>query len=115
MPLPTLGSKKYIFYLGGREIGSFCLNESGWPDVVMSNKKTAYITNFGIIVKYRGKGYGKRMIRFALDKVKNEGYTHASLWVHKDNIVAIKTYLGAEFRKYRSSFRSSAIRMHREI
>jgi ribosomal protein S18 acetylase RimI-like enzyme len=115
MPLP----KTYIFDVKGCTVGHFNLSESNWPDAVMSLKKTAYVTNFIIGADYRNRGYGKRMILFAIDKARENGYNHVSLWVNKNNPVAIKTYLGADFIKYRQhrvgAGKSNIIRMYRKI
>jgi GNAT superfamily N-acetyltransferase len=45
-----------------------------------------------LLKNYWGKGYGKRLINWGIDRIKEFGYYKTSLWVLKDNTNARRFY-----------------------
>ena len=45
-----------------------------------------------LLKKYWNKGYGQRIMSFALEELKNDGYTEVILWVLAENRRAIRFY-----------------------
>ncbi len=68
-----------------------------------------HILNVGVDLPYRGMGYGKKMIRQALNLAAREGKERAILEVRKTNAAAIQLYhsLGFTIGQVRKSFYSN--------
>ena len=47
----------------------------------------------------RGKGYGRKLMDYAIAFAKKSGYEELSLGVNLDNYVALKLYVGLGFTK----------------
>lgn len=67
--------------------------------ILNTNKTRGYINNIGIDKRNRGKGYGRQVIYFALEKLKEHGCIKANLRVHVKNKVAIHLYESLGFVK----------------
>ena len=72
----------------------FCYTFLWW------NGMRGYIEDFGILKEYRGKGVGKKLLRYAEDKMKELNVNLIWLDVNKKAIVAKKLY---KKRGYRDS------------
>ncbi len=57
------------------------------------------ISNMGVMPKFRGHGYGKEILRFALLTLSEMEITRAGLRVHVDNKIAIRLYESVGFEK----------------
>lgn len=67
--------------------------------IVNFNPKTGLISNIGVDPEQRGKGYGRQIMLFALNQLKNEGCRQARLRVHVKNERAIHLYESLGFVK----------------
>ncbi|MGD2201613.1 MAG: GNAT family N-acetyltransferase [Candidatus Bathyarchaeota archaeon] len=67
--------------------------------ILNTNKTRGYINNIGIDPRNRGKGYGKQVMYFALEKLRKQGCKTANLRVHVKNQVAIHLYESLGFVK----------------
>ncbi|MFQ6126757.1 MAG: GNAT family N-acetyltransferase [Candidatus Heimdallarchaeota archaeon] len=67
--------------------------------VLSFNSDQGLITNVAVAPIHRGKGYGRRMIAFALWKLLRTQRQTAYLRVHKDNIAALHLYEAFGFHK----------------
>lgn len=59
---------------------------------IISDNKTAIIVNFGIKKEFRGKGYGKCLIKYLVKLVKAFGYDKVFIKVDANNKAAIGLY-----------------------
>lgn len=55
-------------------------------------KTTAYLCAFRVQKEYRGKSLGSRLMKTALDELKREGFTHASIGVNPDEVQNVNLY-----------------------
>jgi len=69
----------------------------GYGQIIVENKE-AVIVNFGIIEKYRKKGYGKLLLKYLLNIAIDYHFSKVSLKVDSNNINAFKLYLSLGFR-----------------
>lgn len=60
-------------------------------------KETYYISIVIIDKKFQSKGYGKLMIKWAVEKLKEEGAKSLTIGVARENIAAKKVYMSAGF------------------
>lgn len=70
-------------------------------------QRLGIINGIAIAQPYEHKGYGKKLLLFALDKLKKEGCTNARLRVMNDNMGAQKFYERNHFIKVRQKDRES--------
>jgi len=56
-----------------------------------------FVVNFGLLSKYRGKGYGKYFLKYILNYTKSIGYEKAYIKVDINNFVAINLYKSVGF------------------
>ena len=61
--------------------------------------KRIYISRIIVKKDFRGKGYGKKLMNYAIDYAKNKGYKEISLGVNLDNYIAFKLYVDLGFTK----------------
>ncbi len=61
--------------------------------------KRIYISRIIVKKDFRGKGYGKKLMNYAIDYAKNNGYKEISLGVNLDNYIAFKLYVDLGFTK----------------
>jgi len=61
-------------------------------------KETYYISIVIIDKKFQGKGFGKLMIKWAVEKLKEEGATSLTIGVNRENIAAKRVYVSAGFK-----------------
>lgn len=66
------------------------------------NPQGLNISNIGISPKHRGKGYGKRLMHYALTTLKERGDEQAKLRVHAENKRAIALYESVGMTRGRS-------------
>lgn len=52
----------------------------------------AHITNIAVHPEYRGKGYGKRIVKALIDRAREEGIFKITLEVRKSNEAALNLY-----------------------
>lgn len=69
------------------------------------NNKHGFIYDIYVYKKFRNKGIGKRLMNFAFDNLKKEGYDEVRLNVFYNNKKAKKLYEKMGFEKYSSIFR----------
>lgn len=64
----------------------------------IDKKKDNYHIDIIIIdKKYQNKGYGKLMVKWAVEKLKEEGATKLNIGVDRENVAAKKVYINAGF------------------
>ena len=51
-----------------------------------------YLEAFRIDKKYRGQGFGKKLISFCIGYLKDKGYTEFTIGVEENNKIAKKLY-----------------------
>ena len=61
--------------------------------------KRIYISRIIVKKELRGKGYGKKLMNYAIEYAKNNGYKEISLGVNIDNYIAFKLYVDLGFTK----------------
>ena len=61
--------------------------------------KRIYISRIIVKKDFRGKGYGKKLMNYAIDYAKNNEYKEISLGVNLDNYIAFKLYVDLGFTK----------------
>lgn len=67
-------------------------------EIMFCNSRDKDLIDYGEIVsiylleEYWGKGYGKEMMSFALEKMQENNYLNVLLWVFKDNERATRFY-----------------------
>ena len=92
------------FYTGGTE--RMRITASSDKDdlvgVLDLNPQGLNISNIGISPKHRGKGYGKRLMHYALTTLKERGDEQAKLRVHAENKRAIALYESVGMTRGRS-------------
>ena len=62
-------------------------------------EKRLYISRIIVKKGLRGKGYGKKLMNYAIDYAKRKKYEELSLGVNLDNYIALKLYVGLGFTK----------------
>jgi ribosomal protein S18 acetylase RimI-like enzyme len=60
--------------------------------------KRGTVSNIGVNLLYRGKGYGRQIILFGLNELKEAGCDEAGLRVHVDNKPAVNLYKSLGFK-----------------
>ncbi len=68
----------------------------GYGQIIIEDK-VASIVNFGIIEKYRKKGYGKVFLRYLLNIAVDNEFSRVSLKVDSNNVVALNLYIALGF------------------
>ena len=63
-----------------------------WKSSGEDKPNTGEIGGIYLIEEFWGKGYGREMMNFAINTLKNMGYNEINLWVLEDNIRARKFY-----------------------
>lgn len=69
----------------------------GYGQIIVENY-TPLIVNFGILKEYRGKGYGKVLLRYLLNIVKLSGFNTVKLRVKSENRIALRLYKSLGFK-----------------
>ncbi|WP_139243262.1 GNAT family N-acetyltransferase [Anaerocolumna xylanovorans] len=80
--------RTYLGYIKGKIAGTLS---------VQYDNNTASIFGFGILKKYRGKGYGKYFLSFVLAALKEKGITKVLLQVESESREAFELYKKAGF------------------
>jgi ribosomal protein S18 acetylase RimI-like enzyme len=60
--------------------------------VLQNGEELAEISAIYLLENYSGKGYGKLLLNWGLDRIKELGYKNVFLWVLKENLNAIRFY-----------------------
>lgn len=61
--------------------------------------KRIYISRIIVKKDFRGKGYGKKLMNYAIEYAKSKEYKEISLGVNLDNYIAFKLYVDLGFTK----------------
>lgn len=69
----------------------------GYGQLIKKDSKI-YIANFGILPEYRGKGYGKKLLKYIVNIAHDLGNSKIYLKCDKKNIEAINLYIGEGFK-----------------
>lgn len=72
----------------------------GYGQILLIDDKY-YVVNFGVVEKYRGKGYGKKLLNTLLLKAQNYGLDEIYIKVDKSNEVALNLYTKLGFRFFK--------------
>lgn len=86
--LDSSSSRTYLGYIKGKIAGILS---------IQYDTETASIFGFGILKKYRGKGYGKYFLSFVLAELKERGMTKVILQVESESREAFELYKKAGF------------------
>jgi len=69
----------------------------GYGQLIKKDSKI-YIANFGILPEYRGKGYGKKLLKYIVNIAHDLGNSKIYLKCDKKNIKAVNLYIGEGFK-----------------
>ncbi|WP_346848092.1 MULTISPECIES: GNAT family N-acetyltransferase [unclassified Clostridium] len=69
----------------------------GYGQLIKKDSKI-YIANFGILPEYRGKGYGKKLLKYIVNIAHDLGNSKIYLKCDKKNIEAVNLYIGERFK-----------------
>ena len=69
----------------------------GYGQLIKKDLRT-YIANFGILPEYRGKGYGKKLLKFIINLAYGLGNSKIYLKCDKKNIEAVNLYICEGFK-----------------
>lgn len=76
----------------------------GYGQFIIENN-TPIIVNFGIIEKYRGKGYSKYLLKYLLNMIYANGFHKIIIKVRDSNYVALNLYKSIGFKIKKERFR----------
>jgi ribosomal protein S18 acetylase RimI-like enzyme len=82
----------YLARRGGETVGSLRVS-------FQTDGSAAYINTFGVLPEYRGRGYGRQMLRDAVATLRAEGWRHIRIEVATTNPVALSLYRSSGFRE----------------
>ncbi len=74
------------------EVFFIVYHEDGPVGVLDINPQSAEVSLMGVLPEYRGKGYGRQILGFALNTLREQGKKEAILWVSTYNQVAVQLY-----------------------
>ena len=80
----------YLIKLPSRTIGKIRMEQYG---------ERGFVSGFGILPDYQGKGYGKQALQAALEILDRKGIKNITLEVNRDNKHALRLYESCGFRK----------------
>jgi ribosomal protein S18 acetylase RimI-like enzyme len=72
----------YLAYLSELPIGMMSIGKSRDDDL---DDHVGEVSAIYLMSDYWGKGYGRRMMDFAVNRLKNQSYQAVTLWVLEDN------------------------------
>jgi ribosomal protein S18 acetylase RimI-like enzyme len=84
------GSTTYIVELQGKAIGKI---------KVSMDENSGFISGFGIMPEYRGKGYGRQALKAAIDIIRNSSIYDIALDVAAENKNALNLYKSCGFEE----------------
>ena len=58
-----------------------------------------YVSRIIVKKEFRGRGYGKKLMKHIIEYAKKQGYSELSLGVNLDNYIALKLYVELGFDK----------------
>jgi len=90
---------EFLSFIHSQERVFFANGNGKTVGVLQFSPSRGLISNVGVEPEQRGKGYGKQIVRFALEQLKNSGCKQAYLRVHVENKAAIHVYEWAGFSK----------------
>jgi GNAT superfamily N-acetyltransferase len=79
----------YVAYLNNQPMGMLVIGKSRDKDV---NEKVSEIGAIYLLPGYWGKGYGKQLMDFAVNRLKELSYCKITLWVLEENKRARRFY-----------------------
>lgn len=71
---------------------------NAWYGQLIKKDSKIYIANFGILPEYRGKGYGKKLLKYIVNIAHDLGNSKIYLKCDKKNIEAVNLYIGEGFK-----------------
>lgn len=69
----------------------------GYGQLILKDNSRPFVVNFGLLSRYRGKGYGRYFLEYILNYIKSIGYKKAYINVDIKNFVAINLYKSVGF------------------
>jgi len=87
--LPESQDEYYIAYLDNKPMGMMVLGKSRDED---ADENTGEITAIYLLSEYWGKGYGKQMMDFAVNRLKEISCRTVTLWTLRENARARSFY-----------------------
>jgi len=90
---------EFLNFIYSQEKVFFANRDGKTVGVLQFSPSRGLISNVGVDPEQRGKGYGKRIVQFALEQLRNSGCKQAYLRVHVENKAAIHVYESAGFSK----------------
>lgn len=88
----------YVWMAGERLVGNVSIYPANWPRSLGS---AWIIANVGVHPDFRGRGIASRLMRAAMDLIRQRGGTAAVLQVDADNLIARRLYQRLGFRDER--------------
>lgn len=79
----------YIAEIDSRPVGKICVSH---------DNKEGHISSLAVATNYRGRGFGREILDYALDMIFSDGFSRASLEVDKDNKIAQSLYRSCGFK-----------------
>jgi len=95
--LAALGTTA-ILSVDGRDAGCMALGACVDPDLA-NGRTLGELDAIYLLPQYRGSGYGKRMLSWALARFEEQGRGYAILWVLERNTPAIAFYARCGFEQ----------------
>jgi len=80
--LPSTDNEYYIAYFDGKPMGMVVLGKSGDDD---AKENAGEVSAIYLLSGYWGKGYGKKLMDFAVNRLKEFGCSTVTLWVLEEN------------------------------
>lgn len=94
------GDKGTLWVLdeGGQFAGHLWLVKRDDP---LTGQRLLWVTSVGVVARHRSRGFGRELMKKALDEAAREGLDSVGLHVDADNVVARKLYeeMGFETRR----------------
>lgn len=88
----------FVMFDDGRPVGELhAAYDSGDERTVRG--KRAYLSAFRVREEYRGRGYGKELLRYVIDALTEQGYNELTIGVEDDNERAKHMYESFGFTK----------------
>ncbi|WP_164779506.1 GNAT family N-acetyltransferase [Paenibacillus kobensis] len=90
--------KGAILSVSGQAAGCLAIGYAQDPNL-MDGRKVGEIDAFYLLPEYRGSGYGKQLLAWALDRFNEQNCKCAMLWVLERNTTAIAFYERCGFER----------------
>ncbi len=87
----------FVYSVDGAFVGEMSIVfDNGDPDYTIP-KQRVYFSRLMVKKENRRQGIGKKLCEYAIEYVKEQGYSEISIGVNLDNFAAIKLYQGLGF------------------